>query len=186
MNLISIIIIAIGLAMDAFAMAISCGLYLVKPKYQNAIRIALYFAVFQIFMPVLGWFLGDIFQGRIAHFDHWLAFGILLLIGIHMIYQSFQTSVEYKPFNPSKPSTLLGLAIVTSIDAFAVGVSFAFLGVHILEPVLIIGLITFIISSIGVALGDRIGTMFGRKAEIFGGLVLISIGVKILLQDLFP
>lgn len=183
MDFISIFFLAVGLAMDAFSVSITRGLIL-KCNIKHALLIALFFGGFQALMPVLGWFSGIQLQGIVSALAPWIAFALLLGIGIKMIYEGISAKDEDTCAVFSLKELII-LSIATSIDAFAVGVSFAFLNTAILEPVIIIGIITFILSFIGVYIGKNIGHLFENKIEIFGGLILIAIGFKILLENLF-
>ncbi|MDN5354981.1 MAG: hypothetical protein PWQ09_1737 [Candidatus Cloacimonadota bacterium] len=184
MDIFSIIVIAIGLAMDAFAVSIASGVTIRCFKQRIAFRVAFFFGFFQAIMPVLGWLAGNSFRIYITSFDHWIAFGLLLFIGGKMIYESFYLEEKQKSCNPENILILFTLAIATSIDALAVGLSFSILNLNIIEPILIIGVITFVLSYIGVFIGDKFGSLFENKIEIIGGLVLIGIGIKILLEHL--
>ncbi len=184
MDLITIIIIAFGLAMDAFAVSIASGLAIKKLKVAHALQIAIFFGAFQAIMPALGWLAGMGLRDMIRDFDHWIAFGLLGLIGAKMIYESFKLQSHKKQINPLSLAVLLLLAIATSIDALAVGVTFAFLNVAIVWPIIIIGLITLATSFVGVYLGHKFGHLFESKIELIAGLVLIAIGLKILLEHL--
>ncbi len=184
MSLIQIFLIAIGLAMDAFAVSMASGISLKKSYVLWACIIALFFGGFQALMPVIGWFGGSLFQAYIESFDHWIVFGLLLIIGCRMIYEAFFSHPEKKLIRPTNLLVLLGLAIATSIDALAVGLSFSLLNAPIFLPALIIGIVTFIISFCGVMLGRLMGLRFGKCAHILGGVVLIGIGIKILLEHL--
>lgn len=181
MDLISILFLAIALAMDAFSVSITRGLTL-KCNIKYALIIALFFGGFQALMPVLGWFSGIQLQGLISTLAPWIAFILLLGIGIKMIYEAF--TVEEDVCKVFSIKELLILSIATSIDAFAVGVTFAILKTPIITPIIIIGLVTFILSFIGVYIGKNVGHLFENKIEIFGGLILIAIGLKILLENL--
>ncbi len=183
MDFVSIIFLAIGLAMDAFSVSITRGLTL-KCNIKHALVIALFFGGFQALMPVLGWFSGIQLQGIVSVLAPWIAFALLLGIGLKMIYEGISGG-DGDTCAVFSLKELLILSIATSIDAFAVGVSFAFLNIAILEPVIIIGVITFILSLIGVYIGKNIGHLFENKIEIFGGLILIAIGLKILLENIF-
>ena len=185
MNFITIIIIAIGLAMDAFAVSIASGVTLKRFKARPALRVALFFGGFQALMPVLGWLAGTSFQHYIAAFDHWVAFGLLTFIGGKMIYESFLIEKTENNCDPNNLATVFILAIATSIDALAVGLSFAVLNIQIIQPVIIIGVITFLLSLLGVYLGGKFGSLFENKIELIGGIVLIGIGFKILIEHLF-
>ena len=181
MDFISIIFLAIALAMDAFSVSITMGLNL-KFNIKHALIIALFFGGFQAFMPVLGWLSGIQLQYLISTFAPWIAFILLVLIGVKMIYEAL--SADKDVCNVFSFRELLILSIATSIDAFAVGVTFAFLNTSILIPIIIIGLVTFAFSFIGVYIGKNIGHLFENKIEIIGGLILIIIGFKILLENL--
>ncbi|MDD1774033.1 MAG: manganese efflux pump MntP family protein [Methanobacterium sp.] len=181
MDFISIIFLAIALAMDAFSVSITMGLNL-KFNIKHALIIALFFGGFQAFMPVLGWLSGIQLQYLISTFAPWIAFILLVLIGVKMIYEAL--SADEDVCNVFSFRELLILSIATSIDAFAVGVTFAFLNTSILIPIIIIGLVTFAFSFIGVYIGKNIGHLFENKIEIIGGLILIIIGFKILLENL--
>lgn len=182
MDLVSMILIGLSLAMDAFAVSISSGVTLKKYHIGHAFRIALFFGLFQAIMPLIGWSAGLSFKTQVDTFSHWIAFLILLVIGCKMIYESILIKEDNRKCDPTNLLVLSGLAIATSIDALAIGVSFSLLNITITEPVIIIGLVTFITSFIGVYLGDKFGILFGNKIEIFGGIVLILIGIKILLK----
>lgn len=183
MDIVSIIFIAVGLAMDAFAVSITSGIAIRKLKVNHAVRIALFFGSFQAIMPVLGWLSGLTLKGFISSVDHWIAFGLLSFIGCKMIYESFKVE-EGDRTSPLNIGILLILSIATSIDALAIGISFAFLGISIVTPVIVIGVITFILSLSGVFIGNKFGHLFEKKVEVLGGLILISIGIKILLEHL--
>jgi putative Mn2+ efflux pump MntP len=184
MDIITIIFIAFGLAMDAFAVSVTSGITIKQLKVRNALKIALFFGAFQAFMPVIGWLAGLSLRAIISSVDHWIAFGLLFVVGCKMIYESVKLEPKERTINPLDVSILLMLSIATSIDALAVGVSFAFLKVSIATPVIIIGVVTFILSFTGVYIGDRFGHFFEKKIEIAGGLILIGIGMKILIEHL--
>lgn len=184
MSIISILLIAFGLSMDAFAVSITSGITIKNLQIKNALKIALYFGGFQALMPIIGWLSGIGLRNFISTFDHWIAFGLLTFIGGKMIYESFQIEQIEKETNPLNSYVLLMLAIATSIDALAVGVSLSFLNVFIITPAIIIGIVTFILSFIGTLIGDKCGHFFEKKIEILGGVVLIGIGVKIVLEHL--
>lgn len=183
MKLFEIIVIAIGLAMDAFAVSVCKGLSMKKIDWKKAIIIAVYFGIFQALMPVLGYFLGSSFSAFVQKVDHWIAFILLSIIGVNMIKESTDDEVEKRNDNVDF-KTMVVLAIATSIDALAVGVTFAFFEVNILLAISIIGIITFILSIFGVIIGNKFGDKFQNKAELAGGIILIIIGVKILLEHL--
>lgn len=185
MDIISIVLIGIGLAMDAFSVSVTDGIVLKKPTVYQAGKIALFFGAFQFMMPCLGYLLGSAFAQYIEAFDHWIAFILLGFIGGKMVYESLTEKEESEIKNPLSFMTLLVLAIATSIDALAVGVTFATISVPVLSASAIIGVVTFFISFAGVYIGSRFGNLFGNKAEIAGGLVLIGIGIKILVEHFF-
>ena len=183
MELFEIIAIGIGLAMDAFAVSICKGLSMKKIDWKKAIIIALYFGIFQALMPILGYFLGSTFSSFVQSVDHWIAFILLAIIGGNMIKDSTDDEVE-KRNDKVDVKTMLLLAIATSIDALAVGVTFAFFEVNLLLSISIIGIITFVLSFLGVIIGNKFGDKFQNRAELAGGIVLIIIGLKILLEHL--
>ena len=182
MDFISILLLAVGLAMDAFSVSITRGLTS-KCNIKHALLIALFFGGFQVLMPVLGWFSGIWLQGLISTLAPWIAFLLLTVIGIKMIYESFSDEKDINKVFSLKE--LFFLSIATSIDAFAVGVTFAILNTPIITPIIVIGLITFTLSFIGVYIGKNIGHLFENKIGIVGGLILIGIGLKILLENIF-
>ena len=183
MGLIQLFILAVGLAMDAFAVSICKGLSIRKLKLSQALIVGAWFGAFQALMPAIGWLLGSAFTDLIESVDHWIAFVLLSLIGGNMIREAF--SGEEEDANPSlAPATMLLLAVATSIDALAVGITFAFLRVDILPAVTLIGVCTFLISAAGVKIGNVFGSRYKSRAELAGGAVLVLIGVKILLEHL--
>lgn len=180
MSIGEIILISIGLAMDAFAVAISKGLVM-KKNYKSALIIGLYFGIFQALMPLLGYLLGFSFSEIVAKVNHYIAFALLTIIGTSMLLEKDSDIYADDRINFS---TMILLSIATSIDALTIGVTFAFLEVNIVMSILIIGIITFILSSIGVLLGNKIGIKFKSKSQLVGGVVLILTGIKILLEHL--
>jgi putative Mn2+ efflux pump MntP len=183
MSLPQIIFIAVGLAADAFAVSVSSGAIIERLRLRHVLRIALFFGGFQAIMPWIGWKVGSLASGLIRAVDHWLAFVILSLIGGKMIYESFLLKEEAAGnANPLSFSVLLALAVATSIDALAVGVTFSFLNVSIYEPIVIIGAVTFLLSVAGTYIGDYFGHIFENRIELAGGLILIGIGCKILVE----
>lgn len=182
MDMLTIFFIAIGLAMDAFAISIVSGFSIKKLKKENAFKIALFFGIFQGIMPIIGWFIGFGFRDFVLGIGHWIAFALLAAIGIKMIYES--TKIKTNKQNPLKNSVLLILAIATSIDAFVVGASLSILNTPIITPAILTGIITFVLSFIGVYIGKKIGHFFENKIEALGGLILILIGLKILLENI--
>ena len=183
MNLYEIILISIGLAMDAFAVSICKGLSMKKINWKSTIIIAIYFGLFQAIMPVFGYLLGSSFSVIVQKLDHWIAFILLAIIGGNMIKESKDDETE-KRNDKVDFKTMILLAIATSIDALAVGITFAFFKVNIVVSITIIGIITFILSFIGVIIGNKFGYKFQNKAEFIGGMILIIIGLKILLEHL--
>ncbi len=182
MGLTDLFLIAVGLAMDAFAVAICKGLSVKKVTIKHGLIVGLYFGGFQGLMPLLGYLLGSSFAEYIEAFDHWIAFVLLGIIGINMIRESREKEEEMNASFGFK--AMLPMAVATSIDALAVGVSFALRRVQIGWAVLFIGVITFILSAIGVKIGNHFGAKYKSKAELFGGIVLILLGTKMLLEDL--
>jgi putative Mn2+ efflux pump MntP len=182
MGIISIFLIAIGLNFDSLAVSISAGLVIKDIRFRQAIRIAFVFAFFQGLMPLLGWFIGTQIRDLIKDYDHWISFALLFLIGAKMIYESFKKEEDKSPLNPLKLIVMTGMAVATSIDALVVGVSFAFIDVNIIISIAIIGSMTFIVAMLGMLLGKKAGGLFGKKMEIVGGLILIGIGLKILIE----
>jgi len=184
MSLVNIIGIALGLAMDAFAVSIASSVLLGKVSGRQAFRLSFHFGLFQLLMPVIGWLVGSSFALWVMAFDHWIAFGLLLLIGGRMIYESFTRPEEQARRDPSRWPDLVVLSVATSIDALAVGLSFAMLEVTIWLPCVIIGLVAAGMTLVGLRIGARLGTRFGRRMEVLGGIVLIGIGIRILIQHL--
>lgn len=184
MEMISSLLIAVGLAMDAFAVSVTSGATATHDRLKTALTAALFFGTFQAFMPVIGWFGGLEFSDFVTGYDHWIAFGLLTLIGVKMIYESMTTEPGERTANLLDLRVLTLLALATSIDALAVGVTFAFLSVSIFVPVIVIGVVTFVLSFLGVYIGNRFVGFFENRIEIVGGLILIGIGLKILLEDL--
>ena len=174
-----------GLAMDAFAVSICKGLAMRRMNYKKAIIIAAFFGVFQALMPALGYVLGTTFANKIAAIDHWIAFILLALIGANMIKEALSSDDDECQDDSLRLGDLIMLSIATSIDALAVGITFAFFNVSLLLSVSMIGIITFIICVIGVKVGNVFGEKYKSKAELAGGLILIVMGAKILIDHLF-
>ena len=183
MGIIELIVLSVGLAMDAFAVAVCKGLSMTKMKWENACIVGMYFGGFQALMPLIGYLLGISFQNQIVNIDHWIAFILLGAIGINMIKEAISKDSE-KQNDSIKFKDMLILAVATSIDALAVGITFAFLKVNIWLAISLIGIITFVISILGVKIGNIFGDKYEKKAEFAGGLILILLGVKILLEHL--
>lgn len=189
MSILDIIVIALGVSADAFAVSMCKGVEMKKFIVKYALLIALFFGGFQMIMPLIGWAAGSLFQKYITSFDHWIAFGLLLILGGKMVYDGIFDKEKKGEEQEDKPLklgllSLLLMAIATSIDALAVGVTFAFLTVNIWVAISIIGATTFVFSLIGVGIGVKVGDKFRNKAEILGGVILILLGVKILLEHL--
>lgn len=182
MSLWELLVIAVGLSMDAFAVSVCKGLSVQKVKPKHYLIVAAYFGGFQALMPLLGYLLGVRFEAMVANVDHWIAFVLLGLIGANMVRES--RTGEEKLDDSFTVSTMLILAVATSIDALAIGVTFAFLGVNIVEAIILIGITTGIISGVGLKIGNVFGSRYKSKAEMAGGIVLILMGIKILVQHL--
>ncbi len=185
MDTITLLLIALGLSIDAFAVSVSNGITVRTQRMNHALRIGFFFGSFQALMPLMGWAAGNRLRNLLSNIDHWIAFGLLCLIGIKMIYDSRERNDH-----PNKGAIPLGLwmllflSIATSIDALAVGFSFAVLNISIVTPILVIGMVTFGLSFLGVLAGDKVGHFFEKKIEVVGGLILIGIGIKILIEHL--
>jgi putative Mn2+ efflux pump MntP len=187
MDLISTVVLAFGLAMDAFAVSICTSITLTEIKFRYALKIALFFGLFQAIMPLIGWLAGISFRRLIGQIDHWIAFGLLGVIGGKMIVESFKikkNQCEIRGSDPLNLYLLLGLSIATSIDALAAGVSFGVLKLNIWLVITIIGSITFVLSFLGTRIGKRLGCHFSSRVEMVGGIILIGIGIKILAEHL--
>lgn len=182
MGFAELLLIAVGLSMDAMAVSVCKGLSVRKLQVKHALLAGLYFGGFQFLMPVMGWLLGYRFEAMIKSVDHWIAFVLLVLIGLNMLRESFSSEEELDSDFGFR--TMVLLAIATSIDALAVGVTFAFLEVRILPAAGLIGVTTFLLSALGVWVGHVFGQRFRSSAERLGGVILIGIGVKILLEHL--
>ena len=182
MGIFELFLIGIGLSMDAFAVAICKGLSMRKIDGRQTVTVALFFGGFQALMPVLGWALGKQFEQYITRYDHWIAFVLLLYIGGKMIWEALRGGEEAAAAANFSVKELLLLAVATSIDALAVGITFAFLRVEIGLAAAIIGCTTFALSLAGVFIGNRFGSRYKQKAEVVGGVILVLIGVKILLE----
>ncbi|RLD24435.1 MAG: hypothetical protein DRI70_08275 [Bacteroidetes bacterium] len=183
MGVFEIILIGMGLSFDTFAVSVSTGLVKNSISFWPGIRIAIVLAFFQSLMPLLGWFGGTQVADYIADTDHWIAFGLLSIVGVKMIIDSFKVD-EAEKSNPLLFRVIIIMGLATSIDALIVGVSLAFVEVKIYQSILIIGLITFIAAMTGMLIGKSVNGKLGKKVEIFGGLILIGIGLKILMEHL--
>jgi putative Mn2+ efflux pump MntP len=183
MDLVTILLIAVGLAMDAFAVSIAKGMAISRQRRRFALLLGGFFGGFQMLMPAIGWVVGLSFKELIMGIDHWIAFGLLAFIGTKMIYDSTKKDSEQND-ESLRLHSILVLAVATSIDALMVGLSFAFLSTSILEPILVIGIVTFVLSVTGFFFGCGLGRVFGNKIKIVGGLILIAIGLRILLDHI--
>lgn len=183
MGLIELFLIAVGLSMDAFAVSVCKGLAMPKCTFKKAAIVGLWFGGFQALMPAIGYVLGAQFQETIASIDHWIVFVLLALIGGNMIHEALDNDEEEADASLDVKTMFL-LAVATSIDALAIGITFAFLKVNIIPAVCFIGIVTFIISFAGVKIGNVFGARYKNKAEIVGGIILILLGLKILLEHL--
>ena len=186
MKIAELLLLAVGLSMDAFAVSVCKGLSVKKAGLKESTICGVWFGGFQGIMPLIGYFLGTLFAGAIEAFDHWVAFGLLALIGINMLKEAFEKGCDCEEQNPDfSMKTMLVLAIATSIDAMAVGISLAMAGnVNIFAAVVFIGVITFGLSAVGVKVGNVFGSRFEKKAEAAGGIILIVLGIKILLEHM--
>lgn len=185
MNLHFIILIALALAMDAFAVSLAAGAYFGKTTRRQKFRLSFHFGLFQFFMPIVGWLLGSEIIDFVSNFDHWIAFLILAIIGSKMIYDALKSD-DYKiKTDISKGYKLIILSLATSIDALAVGFSFGIINSEIIIPAIVIGLVASLMSLLGIKLGERISVKFGDSITISGGIILILIGLNILREHLF-
>ena len=187
MSLLEILVLAVGLSMDSFAVSLTSGVVLKPFTFLRGLKIALFMGVFQGAMALLGWWLGVGFKNYIEAFDHWIAFSVLLFLGGKMIYEGCRKAEEDAPagFDPADTKTLVGLSVATSIDALMIGVSFAFLDVEMLMSSTVIAVVTFLFSWVALYIGKWFGSHLQRGAEIVGGSILVLIGVKVLIEHLF-
>lgn len=183
MSFVELFILAVGLSMDAFAVSICKGLAIKKLTYRECSLAGIWFGGFQALMPTIGYFLGTHFTKYIVSVDHWVAFILLGIIGVNMMRESFGQEEECSSASMDAKEMFI-LAIATSIDALAVGITFAFLNVNILAAALFIGITTFVCSAAGIKIGNIFGTVYKSKAEFFGGVILVILGLKILLEHL--
>lgn len=184
-QLITFLLIGIGLSFDSFAVSVSCGLMKREIKFLQACLIAFSLAFFQAIFPAIGWFIGSTLKNLIASIDHWIAFGLLAFIGVKMIIEGLKPNGTLKNFNPFSLTVLIGLSIATSIDALVVGLSFGLLDMPILFPVLVIGIVTFTASMLGMLFGKYIPAKRSHQSLIVGGIILTLIGIKILVEHLW-
>jgi manganese efflux pump family protein len=176
--------IAVGLAMDASAVSMAAGASGQAFGGRAAFRLSFHFGLFQFLMPVMGWYLGSTVAPLIAHVDHWIAFGLLAFVGGRMVRSGLSRDEGSVPADPSRGLTLVALSVATSIDALAIGLSLAMLGVKIWYPSVVIGLVTAGLSLLGLRVGTRFGTRFGMRMEIAGGVILVAIGGRLLISHL--
>jgi putative Mn2+ efflux pump MntP len=182
MDLITIILVSIGLSVDAFSVAIGIGAANTKRSWSPMLRLAAAFGLFQFAMPIAGWLAGQTVVDIISDYDHWIAFALLTYVGGKMVWEGFENENDEEKADQTRGLPLLLLSIATSIDALAVGFSFSILKVPILFPATIIGIVCFLMTAIGMMFGKVLARIFGKKVEIFGGIVLIGIGIKILID----
>jgi len=176
--------IAVGLAMDAFAVSIAAGLAVSPVRFRHVFRLAFHFGLFQFMMPVLGWLAGSRLADLIGAYDHWAAFGLLAFVGGKMVLQSRREEHEAARSDPTRGLSLVALSVATSLDALAVGLSMALLGVSVWVPAVVIGLVAAALTAVGIIFGSRLGPRWGRRAELIGGCVLLAIGVRIVVSHL--
>lgn len=185
MELLTITLISIGLAMDALAVSLGIGTSGQIPTMRGKVRLAAHFGIFQAGMAALGWLVGETVVRLVEGFDHWIAFGLLLYVGIRLIRAGLVDGYQAFDQDPSTGKVLVILSVATSIDAFAIGLSFAFLKVPVLFSVIMIGLVALLLSATGLFIGIRLGEKFGKRMEIIGGLILIGIGLRVVFTHLF-
>jgi putative Mn2+ efflux pump MntP len=183
-QIITFLLVGIGLSFDSFAVSVSCGLVRKEIRFRQAIIIAFSLAFFQAAFPVVGWLIGSAVKNLISSVDHWIAFGLLLIVGVKMILEAFKEDGSLRNFNPFKPLVLISLSVATSIDALVVGLSYGFLDMKILFPSLIIGTVTFVASMLGMLFGKNIPEKRSHQSIFIGGIILILIGAKILFEHL--
>jgi manganese efflux pump family protein len=184
MNLLSVFMIALALSMDAFAVSIAGGVAVKRLRMRHALRMATWFGGFQALMPLIGWLGGARLKTSLSGLDHWVVFGLLMFAGVKMIWEAFKLDPIEKMDAPGI-RVLFMLALATSLDALAAGISFALLGISIVVPVIIIGAVTFLTSFAGVLIGEKGAALFGKKIEVAAGIILIVIGLKVLINHLY-
>jgi putative Mn2+ efflux pump MntP len=184
MDVLNVILIAAGLSVDAFAVALGIGSSGAAPTRRDTFRLAYHFGLFQFLMPILGWYLGSRIAPLIESVDHWIAFALLTIVGAHMIRAGYSPEHQIHVKNPSRGMSLVVLSVATSIDALAVGLSLAMLGLEIFSPSVLIGCVTFAFTVVGMRLGNRLNGRFGKRMERIGGIVLILIAIRILVEHL--
>lgn len=184
MSFFEILLIAVGLALDAFAVSLGAGTTRFVNGPRPVFRLSFHFGLFQALMPVIGWLAGSSVERYIAPFDHWVAFALLAFVGARMIRSGLDPNGEPRAADPSRGGTLIMLAVATSIDALAIGLSLAVLRVDIIYPAVVIGLVAAGLSLVGLMTGNRLGRTFGKRMEVAGGLVLIAIGLRVVLSHI--
>ena len=184
MNFFEILLIALGMSMDAFAVCLGAGTQKRTSGPRPIFRLAFHFGLFQFFMPIIGWFAGTTVLRYISAYDHWVAFGLLAFVGIRMIRSGIDPNADGQKNDPSRGWNLVLLAFATSIDALAIGFSLGLVGVTIWYPAVVIGVVTGLVSWLGILLGNRLGAKFGKRMEIIGGIILILMGIRILLAHI--
>lgn len=188
MSNLEIWLLAVSLAMDCFSVSITSGILLRNIRWRTYLTIAFFFGLFQAAMPLIGWYFASHFYPFVESVDHWIAFGLLFVLGVKMIHESFDKD-EDNHFDPTRLKTVLMLAVATSIDALAVGISFSFMGMEslrsILHPIAVIGLVSFAFSIAGCLIGVYFGKRVNLRAELWAGIILIGVGVKILFEHLY-
>ncbi len=185
MDIFAVLLIAVGLAMDAFAVSLGIGTTERSTNPRARFRLAFHFGLFQFMMPIIGWVAGSTISRWIAPVDHWIAFGLLAYVGINMIRSGLNPEKESYTRDPSRGRTLIVLAIATSIDALAVGLSLAMLEIAIITPSIVIGVVTYSLSMVGLFAGNKLGEKFGKRMEVVGGVILIGIGLRVLITHIF-
>ena len=184
MEFLSVFLIALGLSADCFAVSLSASITNRNLSRLQALRVSAFFGFFQSLMPLLGWLAGRTIVDLIANYDHWVAFGLLAFVGGKMLWESFHHEDSEKQVDISRGWMLFTLSIATSLDALAVGLAFAFEQVNIWQAISVIGIVAFLVAGIGFLIGRKVGQIFGKRAELIGGLILIGIGIQILLSHL--
>ena len=184
MNFLEVLLIALSMAMDAFAVCLGAGAQEETTGRRPTFRLAFHFGLFQFIMPVLGWLAGTTVERYIAAYDHWIAFGLLAFVGGRMVWTGFHPEEEIQKNDPSRGWTLVLLSIAVSIDALAIGLSLGIIGVTIWVPAVVIGIVTGLVSWLGLRLGNKLGDTFGKRMEIIGGIILILLGLRILLAHM--
>lgn len=185
LNFITLLLLGLGLSFDSFAVSVSCGLMRRQIQFNQAVPIAITFALIQGLFPLAGWLIGDVIKHLISSIDHWIALILLSFIGGKMIFEGMKPHEEAQKFNPFNPLVILSLSIATSIDALAVGLSFGVLEMTILLPALIIGSVTFLASMLGMLFGKNISPRRSHQPLILGGIILIGLGLKIMVEHVF-